>query len=141
MEDNEIKIPAEFADIAPISDKEFHNEMSILVEEPMFKHVIRMVLPDYKYNQLKHILLALNTKQEFQVKVMKPFVDGIIKKTASGLSNSGLDQLDPKTPYTFITNHRDIVLDSAQLSYTLVSAGRDTCEIAIGLPTTGLTNS
>ena len=132
MENKEIQIPAEFADIAPISDKEFHNEMSILVEEPMFKHVIRMVVPDYKYNQLKHILLGLNTKQEFQTKVMKPFVDGIIKKTSAGLTTSGLDDLDPKIPYLFITNHRDIVLDSAQLSYTLASAGRDTCEIAIG---------
>ncbi len=132
MENENIAMPAEFADICPIADKDFHNEMSILVEEPMFKQIVRMVMPDQKYSQLVRILLSLNTKLEFQQKIMKPFMKGVLAKTTKGLDCDGLDELPKDTPNLFITNHRDIVLDSAQLSYLLVEHGRDTCEIAIG---------
>ena len=128
----EIEIPAEFADIAPIADKDFHNEMSILVEEPLFKHIVRLVLPDYKYGQLVRVLLGLNTKLEFQQKIMRPFVAGVIERTTKGLTQDGLEQLPADRGNVFITNHRDIVLDSAQLSYLLVNDDRESCEIAIG---------
>lgn len=132
MENENIAMPAEFADICPIADKDFHNEMSILVEEPMFKQIVRMVMPEYKYSQLVRILLGLNSKLEFQQKIMRPFMKGVLSKTTLGLSCNGIDELPKDTPNLFITNHRDIVLDSAQLSYLLVEHGRDTCEIAIG---------
>lgn len=132
MENENIAMPAEFADICPIADKDFHNEMSILVDEPMFKQIVRMVMPEYKYSQLVRILLGLNSKLEFQQKIMRPFMKGVLAKTTQGLSCTGIDELPKDTPNLFITNHRDIVLDSAQLSYLLVEHGRDTCEIAIG---------
>lgn len=132
MEDENIITPSEFSDICPIDDKDFHNEMSILVQEPGFRHIINMFLPGYKYSQLVKVLLSLNNKKDWQLKIMKPFMDGLLAKTTSGLTVSGIENLDKDTPHVFITNHRDIVLDSAQLSYSLIKAGFDTCEIAIG---------
>lgn len=132
MEDENIITPSEFSDICPIADKDFHNEMSILVQEPGFRNIINMFLPGYKYSQLVRVLLSLNNKKDWQLKIMKPFMDGLLAKTTSGLTVSGLDNLDKNTPNVFITNHRDIVLDSAQLSYSLIKGGFDTCEIAIG---------
>ena len=132
MEDVNIKIPAEYLDISPIADKDFHNAMSILVEEPMFRQVVGMVLPGYKYSDLKRMLLSLNSKHEFQIKVMKPYIEGLLAKTTTGLTESGREQLDKETPYLYITNHRDIVLDSAQLGYLLLKDGLPSCEIAIG---------
>ncbi|MBQ4366780.1 MAG: 1-acyl-sn-glycerol-3-phosphate acyltransferase [Muribaculaceae bacterium] len=132
MEDINVKTPAEFQDISPIADKDFHNAMSILVEEPMFRQVVRMMLPGYKYSELKHVLLSLNSKHEFQLKIMKPYIEGLLAKTTNGLTNSGRDQLDKDTPYLYITNHRDIVLDPAQLGYILLCEGLPSCEIAIG---------
>ena len=132
MENENIAMPAEFADICPIADKDFHNEMSILVQEPGFRNIINMFLPGYKYSQLVRVLLSLNNKKDWQLKIMKPFMDGLLAKTTSGLTVSGLENLDKNTPNVFITNHRDIVLDSAQLSYSLIKGGFDTCEIAIG---------
>lgn len=133
MEDVNIKIPAEYLDISPIADKDFHNAMSILVEEPMFRQVVGMVLPGYKYSDLKRMLLSLNSKHEFQIKVMKPYIEGLLAKTTTGLTESGREQLDKETPYLYITNHRDIVLDSALLDVLLIDAGAGTtCEIAIG---------
>ncbi|MDY2828151.1 MAG: 1-acyl-sn-glycerol-3-phosphate acyltransferase [Sodaliphilus sp.] len=132
MEDENIITPSEFSDICPIADKDFHNEMSILVQEPGFRNIINMFLPGYKYSQLVRVLLSLNNKNDWQLKIMKPFMDGLLAKTTSGLTVSGLENLDKNTPNVFITNHRDIVLDSAQLSYSLIKGGFDTCEIAIG---------
>lgn len=125
--------PAEFLDICPISDKDFHNEMSILVEEPSFQRIVRMVLPEYKYSELKYVLLSLNTKDEFQARVMRPLVEGLLAKTTNGLTMSGLEEhISPDVPSMFITNHRDIIMDSAQLGYLLLTNGRASCEIAIG---------
>lgn len=132
MEKENLVIPAEFADICPISDKDFHNEMSILVEKPMFQQVVKFVMPDDKFSDIRALLLSLNSKLEFQQKVMAPLVAGILAKTSDGLTHSGMENLDADTPYLHITNHRDIVLDSAQLSYLLASQGLDTVEIAIG---------
>ncbi len=132
MENENIITPAEFADICPIEDKDIHNEMTILVEEPMFKHVVQLMVPDFKYSQLAQILLSLNTKQEFQYKVMLPLVESILSRTTQGLTHSGMEALDKETPFLFVTNHRDIVLDSAQLSYLLVKDRGEGCEIAIG---------
>ena len=132
MEDKNITIPHEFVDICPIQDKDFHNEMSMLVNEPMFRHIVKMIAPDYSFTKIRLLLLSLNSKQEFQTKVMKPVVEGLLKKTSQGLTFSGQENLVKDVPNTFITNHRDIVLDSAQLSYLMLENGMDTCEIAIG---------
>ena len=66
MEKENVIVPAEFADICPISDKDFHNEMSILVEKPMFQQVVKFVMPDKKFSDVSRLLLSLNSKQEFQ---------------------------------------------------------------------------
>lgn len=132
MEDKKLTIPAEYADICPISDKDFHNEMSILIQEPAFKHILRLVLPDLNYSQIVSTLQSLNSKHDLQMKVMKPFIDGLLARTSKGLTVSGFDDIKKDVPYVHITNHRDIVLDSALLSYNLVANGYNTVEIAIG---------
>lgn len=132
METDKIAMPAEFIDICPIQDRDFHNEMSMLVNEPMFRHIVKMIAPDLGFTKVKMLLLSLNSKQEFQEKVMKPVVDGMLKKTSLGLTSSGLENLVKDVPNTFVTNHRDIVLDSAQLSFLMLENGMDSCEIAIG---------
>ena len=132
IENENIPIPVEYQDICPIPDKHFQTAMTILVQEPGFQKIVAMALPNYKYSEFKHVLLSINTKHEFQVKVMKPFIEGLMAKTATTLTTSGTENLDKEVPYTFVTNHRDIVLDSAQLSYLLIKGGRDACEIAIG---------
>src|SRR5512133_3538301 len=58
--------------------------------------------------------------------------DLILKKSTDGLTSSGLDKLDKNTSYLFISNHRDIILDSALMNYLIVLEGMNTTEIAIG---------
>ena len=56
----------------------------------------------------------------------------IINKTSSGLSCTGLEKLDKKKAYLFISNHRDIILDAALLNFLIFEKGMNTTQIAIG---------
>ena len=132
MEDEQVRIPMEFADMCPTEDKDFHNEMMMLVEEPGFQAIANMVLPNYRYSQLKHVLLNLNNKSELHHKIMKPFIEGLLAKTTRGVTQSGLEDLDLDIPHMYITNHRDIVMDVTQLGYLLLKNGLDAPEVAIG---------
>lgn len=64
--------------------------------------------------------------------VIEQYLDRLIEATTKGLTYSGLDQLDPGTPYLFISNHRDITMDPALVNYMLYHHGFDTLQIAIG---------
>ena len=48
------------------------------------------------------------------------FSRGIAKRTTINLDCSGLDHLSKEISYTFVSNHRDIVLDAAWLKCTAV---------------------
>ena len=96
--EKEIIVPAQFADICPIADKDFHNEMSILLQEPSFRPVVEAVLPEYKYSVLARMLQGINSKHELQMKVMVPFVEKMLKQTTAGLTVSGREHLDKDTP-------------------------------------------
>lgn len=124
--------PAEFKDIAPFDDCDFQKRMSQLVKEPGFEHAIKYVMPDVNYQKFAENLLAIRTKAEFQSKIMSQFLDMLAAKTTTGLSISGIENLQVDKRYTFITNHRDIVLDASFLNVLLLRNNIPTTEVAIG---------
>ena len=56
----------------------------------------------------------------------------IIADSITDFSCSGLQRLDPNGQYLYVSNHRDIMLDSSLLQYFLLSNGFDTTEITFG---------
>ena len=73
----------------------------------------------------------LRTVYDVQMMVGR-FIDHMVAASVDALSWSGLTQLDPAKPYLFISNHRDITLDSALLNRVLHEEGFPTCQIAVG---------
>lgn len=128
----EVKIPDEFADVCPFNDSEFHARMTQLVDVSMFKSVIEYVMPGVSYEVLKQKLLSLNSKDEFQKEFMKPYLESLVKKTTDGLTIGGTDNCEQGKCYTFISNHRDIVLDASFLNLCLINSELPTTEVAIG---------
>ncbi|NJK84600.1 MAG: hypothetical protein HC906_00035 [Bacteroidales bacterium] len=63
---------------------------------------------------------------------MHPLIKSIADRTSQGISFSGFEGLERGKPYLFVSNHRDIVLDSAILQALLVDNGLDTSEITFG---------
>ena len=124
--------PDEFKDIAPFDDCEINDKLSQLVKEPGFEHAIRYVMPDVDYPAFVEGLLKIDNKKDFQYKVVAPFLELLASKTTAGLSISGVENLDKNKCYTFITNHRDIVLDASFLNVLLWKSGFQTTAVAIG---------
>ncbi len=122
----------DFRDIAPFDDSEFHEKMSLLVKEPGFEHAVRYVMPDVDYQGFVAGLLDVKDKWQFQHDVMWPFLEMLAKKTTSGIDMSGAGLLEEGVHYTFITNHRDIVLDASFLNLMMLRNNLPTSEVAIG---------
>ena len=60
------------------------------------------------------------------------YMTRLIDETILELSVDGLESLPVDAPYLFISNHRDIVMDSGLLNYVIHHAGHNTSRIAVG---------
>lgn len=121
-----------FDDIAPYDDSLFPEKLAKLVEEPLFRHAVTYVLPDIDYEDLAENMKQVKGKEELQLKIMHPFLEKLANEYTDGLACVGLHTLSDNSPRIFMTNHRDIVLDSAYLNLCFIRAGLRTSEIAIG---------
>lgn len=83
--------------------------------------------------RLPVILENVKTYEDFQRNVTAGMmIPTILKNSVGSFTFSGADLLDKDTPYLFISNHRDIVLDCTLLDYALLQSGMRLCEMAIG---------
>lgn len=122
----------EFSDIEPYNDSVFQEKIASLIKEPGFEHAVRSVLPDVDYPEFVAELMAVPGKEQFQKNIMGNFLEELALRTTAGITYSGLDAVHDDSRYTFITNHRDIVLDASFLNLGFLRAGKRTSEVAIG---------
>lgn len=80
---------------------------------------------------LRRRTAGLTSIDDFQSSLEALF-DHLISRTTRGFTWSGLDALDPERPYLFVSNHRDIAMDSAFVNYATHADGYGTVRIAIG---------
>ena len=121
----------EFDEIRPYLDEELPQIYEELIADPAFVKIVSGVLP-FPFEVIAERMRACKTKLEFQKTFCYRFLRGLADSTSKGVS-SNLDALpNPDRAYTYISNHRDIILDSGFLSVLLVENGLDTVEIAIG---------
>ena len=81
---------------------------------------------------LRDRIRNIKTLQEFQLGLLKEVIEILLKKTTTQFDWSGVENIDEKKPYLFVSNHRDIVLDAMFLQYILCAAGQNTCQITFG---------
>ncbi len=126
-------IPEEFNDIRPYTPKELPAVYQELIADEEFKAVMAKVMPDVPFEMLAKQLLQCKTNLEFQKALVYPLLKSLVAKCGKGMEMNADSLTDRDKHHTFISNHRDIVLDSALLSVLLVDNGFDTTvEIAIG---------
>ena len=122
----------EFKDIAPFDDSEFKENMASLVKEPGFEHAVKYVLPMVDYPSFVRQLLTIDTKDAFQRNIMVPFLEMLAQKTTAGITMDGVNEDHRVNSFTYISNHRDIVLDASFLNLCLLRNDCPTGEIALG---------
>ena len=121
-----------FDAIRPFEPEELPEVFERLLGNAQFSQVVAYVFKDVPFDMLAQKMRACKTNLEFQVAFCYPFIKGLLQKASLGC-DMNVDAIDMEKRYTFVSNHRDIVLDSALLDVLLVDAGcKTTCEIAIG---------
>ena len=127
-----MKIPQEFDTIRPWEPEDLPEVFERLLSNDQFKQVLAYLYPQVPFEMIAQKLKACKTNMEFQLAFAYDFVHGLLKKAATGCEMD-CASIDHTKRYTFISNHRDIVLDSAILDVLLVDNHfTTTCEIAIG---------
>lgn len=127
-----MKIPQEFDTIRPWEPEDLPEVFDRLLANDQFKQVLAYLYPQVPQEMFVQKLKACKTNLDFQLAFAYDFVHGILKKAATGCEMD-CSSLDNTRNYTFISNHRDIVLDSAILDVLLIdNKFKTTCEIAIG---------
>lgn len=127
-----MNIPAEFNEIRPYAPEELPQIYEELIADPAFRAVVESVIPDVPFEALAMKMRQCKTNLEFQKAFFYGLLWDLVKKTADGLTFDCSELTDKAMNYTFISNHRDIILDSAFLSILLIDNGMVTVEIAIG---------
>lgn len=127
-----MKIPEQFDPIRPFEPDELPDVFDRLLHNEQFSSVLAYLYPDVPKEALAAKMHACKDNLDFQ----KTFCYGFLVQLLARLSKGcdiDIASLDTDSRYTFISNHRDIVLDSALLDKLLIDAGfNTTCEIAIG---------
>jgi hypothetical protein len=128
----------EFDEIRPYEPEEMEQAFNELIHDRQFSLVMKGFAPwlpkSVRNGVLKLAFKGVKTPLGFQLRFMKPIVQYIIKRHTDGTTfdDSALSG-DKSQRYTFVSNHRDIVLDSAFLDLLLIKAGHPTTvEIGIG---------
>ncbi len=93
---------------------------------------MKAFLPPALNDLILNVKDQVNSVGDFQEKIAYPLFKAIEKDSISQLTSSGLEQLDPSAQYLFVSNHRDIILDSAFLNIVLFEHKFRTSQIAIG---------
>lgn len=122
----------QFDAIRPFEPEELPEVFERLIADEQFRSVIGVVFPNIPFEGIAQKMRQCKTNLDFQVAFCYGFLKDLLSKASKGC-DIDVSNVDITRRYTFVSNHRDIVLDSALLDVLLIDAGfKTTCEIAIG---------
>lgn len=122
---------SDFNDIRPYNSEEIPQIIDELATDEAFRESMRKT-----FTVPVDAMLAKGRQcgslLEIQKTFVYPFLKGILDQKSDGIDMQA-DELDRNGSYTFISNHRDIVLDAALLSEMMVDIGFNrTAELCTG---------
>lgn len=121
-----------YRDIRPLSPEEVPAAIEMLLANQTLKATFEALKTSMSWEQLGAFLQGCDSTDEFKRRAGYMLVKHVMKTTCSQVSFSGEEGLDPDQGYTYISNHRDIILDSAFLNVLLLEVGRRMPQVAIG---------
>lgn len=127
-----LQIPAEFEQMRSYEDSEVQQAIDALLNDRAFKKIIKGMVKVVPMWVLRAYTRNIKSIHEFQMKLVYPVVRFLKNHKTDGLSSNITSLPKGREDILFLSNHRDIVLDSAFLDYLLVCNKRKTVEIGIG---------
>ena len=121
-----------FDAIRPFEPEELPEVYDRLMADTQFLAVVAYLYPGIPAEAIAAKMHQQKTNLEFQKAFCYSFLEKLLAKASTGC-DMDVESIDVNRNYTFISNHRDIVLDSALLDKLMFDVGfSTTCEIAIG---------
>ncbi len=121
-----------YNDIKPYSDEQIPQAMARIASDPAFDAVSNYLYPDKPLSYFREMALSCRNTNEFQERIMCSAVFRVLEMSAGKLTFGGLENFTPGRKYLLMSNHRDIVLDSAIIQAILFKNGIQTTEMAAG---------
>ena len=123
---------SKFDSIRPFYDAEVNEAICNSVNHPMMKSIMDFTFPDVDDEIWKNQLRRTHSIRDFQCNFIYQSVQKVLQKSSEGLTTSGFEKLQKNTSYLFISNHRDIILDTSLLNVCLFDHGLVMTASAIG---------
>src|SRR5690606_34310426 len=121
-----------FEDIRFFHDHEVQPALRQYVKHPMIKALLQFSFPDKTFEEIEEITLSCNSIRDFQTRIIYNSVQRVLEKSSEGLTYSGFDKLEKDQSYMYISNHRDIILDTSLLNCVLYETDLRMTASAIG---------
>lgn len=121
-----------FDKIRPFYDAEINEAIRSSVNHPMMKALMNFTFPEVEDAVWKDQLIKTHSIRDFQCNFIYQSVQKVLEKSSDGLTTSGFEKLEKNTSYLFISNHRDIILDTSLLNAALFEHGLVMTASAIG---------
>jgi 1-acyl-sn-glycerol-3-phosphate acyltransferase len=110
---------SKFDAIRPFYDAEVNEAIVSSINHPMMKALMNFSFPEVEDSVWKEQLKKTHSIRDFQCNFIYNSVQRVLEKTSDGLTTSGFEKLEKNTSYLFISNHRDILLDTSLLNAAL----------------------
>ena len=110
---------SKFDAIRPFYETEVNDAIQKVLHHPMMKALMDFTFPDLAEEVWKEQLLRTHSTRDFQCNFIYQSLQQVLEKTSDGLTTSGFEKLEKNTSYLFISNHRDILLDTSLLNACL----------------------
>lgn len=123
---------SKFEDIRFYHDYEVQPALREYVNHPMVKALLQFSFPDHSYEEIKQLLSTCTSIRDFQTKIIYQSAQRVLERSSEGLTYSGFDKLNKDDSYLYISNHRDIVLDTCLLNVVLYEEDLRMTASAIG---------
>lgn len=123
---------SKFDSIRPYYDAEVNSAIKLIIDDPMLEAMMNFSFPQDTNGLWKELMLHTHSLRDFQINFIYPGLMKVLEKSSEGLFSGGFDQLKPNTAYLFISNHRDIILDTSLLNALLYENGLIMTTSAIG---------
>lgn len=123
---------SKFDSIRPFYDAEVNDAIQKAINHPMMKALMSFAYENVDDSVWKEQLKRTHSIRDFQINFAYQAVQKVLEKSSDGLSTSGFEKLEPNDSYLFISNHRDIILDTSLLNVCLYDYGLIMTSSAIG---------
>ena len=123
---------SQFDSIRPYYDAEVNAAIREIVDDSMLAAMMQFTFPEDQSQSWKERMKHTHSLRDFQINFIYPAVKKVLEMSSDGLTVGGFDQLEPNTAYLFISNHRDIILDTSLLNACLYENGLVMTTSAIG---------